>query len=164
MIKVLLATILLATASLSTYASSKDEAEITQIIMDLKTGWEQGNGAPFREHILDFKGFRSIESGGQNTPLDDLITHHVEPEKTALEYLTIDISNIEIHLEKDFAWAITDQRVKGKVRKNGKTFDKGGYQTFLFRHIGDSWKVVHSHSSSRDYNPKRHGPMKSTRK
>ena len=161
MTKFFLGVIIIAFASLSSsFAASKDEAAIKQIIFDLKNGWEKGDGAPFRQHILDFAGFRSIESGGQNTPLDDLVTRHVEPEKTALEYLTIDISNIEIHLEGDFAWAITDQRVKGKVRRNGKIFDKGGYQTYLFRLIDDRWKIIHSHSSSRDYNPKRHGPAK----
>ncbi len=157
----ILGVIIIILVSLSpSFAASKDEAAITQIIFDLKDGWEKGDGAPFREHILDFDGFRSIESGGQNTPLDDLVKRHVEPEKTALEYLTIDILNIEINFEKDFAWAIADQRVKGKVRKNGKTFDKGGYQTYLFRLVEGNWKIVHSHSSSRNYNPKRHGPAK----
>ena len=85
-----------------------------------------------------------------------MVNHHVEPEKDALEFLSLDFSNIEINFEQDFAWAVADTRVKGKVRKSGKTFDKKGYQTFLFRKVNGSWKVVHTHSSSRDYNPKSH--------
>jgi len=83
--------------------------------------------------------------------LDSLVEHHVEPEKDALEYLKLDFSDIEVHFEgknKSFAWAIADTRVKGKVNKSG-------YQTFLFRKVGDVWKLVHSHSSSRDYKPKK---------
>ncbi|NVJ67091.1 MAG: nuclear transport factor 2 family protein [Gammaproteobacteria bacterium] len=135
---------------------SKDEEKIKSIIDGIEYGWENGDGKPFREHFLDFKGARFIESGGQNKGLDSLVTHHVEPEKDALEYLELDFSNIEIHFENDFAWALADTRVKGKVRKSGRVFDKSGYQTFLFRKVNGLWKVVHSHSSARDYKPKKH--------
>ena len=110
-------------------------------------------GAPFRKNFLDYKGARYIEGGGQNAGLNSLVEHHVEPEKDALEYLKLSFSEIEVNFEgddKSFAWAIADTRIKGKVNKSGKTFDKKGFQTFLFRKINGNWKVVHTHSSSRD--------------
>ena len=131
-----------------------DEQAILKIIDGIKYGWENGDGKPFRENFLDFKGARYIESGGQNAGLDSLVTHHVEPEKDALEYLKLDFSDIEVNFEGDFAWAIATTRVKGKVRNSERTFDKSGYQTFLFRKVDNQWKVVHTHSSSRDYKPK----------
>ncbi len=131
-----------------------DKEAILKIVDDIKYGWENGDGKPFRENFLDFKGARYIESGGQNAGLDSLVTHHVEPEKDALEYLKLDFSDIEVNFEGDFAWAVATTRVKGKVRNSERTFDKSGYQTFLFRKIKDQWKVVHTHSSSRDYKPK----------
>ncbi len=131
-----------------------DEQAIHRIISAIERGWEQGDGAPFRSHFLDFDGARYIESGGQNRGLDDLVEHHVEPEKDALEYLELDFSNIEVHFEGDrFAWAVADTAVRGKVRRNGRVFDKTGYQTFLFRKVGNDWKVVHTHSSSRNRKP-----------
>ncbi|ASP49277.1 YybH family protein [Cognaticolwellia beringensis] len=138
--------------------SNKDEKAIIDIINSIKYGWENGDGKPFRKNFLDFKGARYVESGGQNSGLNSLVEHHVEPEKDALEYLKLDFSEIEIHFEgeaKSFAWAIAATRVKGKVNKSGKEFDKSGYQTFLLRKIDGFWKVVHSHSSSRDYKPKK---------
>lgn len=138
--------------------NDKDRQAITAIISSIKYGWENGDGKPFRKNFLDFKGARYIEGGGQNSGLDSLVKHHVEPEKDALEYLKLDFSNIEIHFEGDkrsFAWAIADTRVKGKVNKSGRVFDKSGYQTFLFRKLAGDWKLVHSHSSSRDYKPKK---------
>ncbi|MDA9027911.1 hypothetical protein N9I12_03865 [Gammaproteobacteria bacterium] len=42
------------------------EQEIVDIISSIKYGWENGDGTPFRETFLDFKGARYIESGGQN--------------------------------------------------------------------------------------------------
>jgi len=143
-------------ASSKKQTNSKDERAINQIISGIKYGWENGDGKPFRENFLDFKGARYIESGGQNSGLDSLVNHHVEPEKDALDFLSLDFSNIEITFEKNFAWAVADTRVKGKVKKSGKSFDKSGYQTFLFRKLNDVWKVVHTHSSSRDYKPTAH--------
>ena len=153
---------LLATSSLvfaggghSDKANPDYQTEIKIIINDIKNGWENGDGEPFRKHFLDYKGARYVESGGQNEGLDDLVKNHVEPEKDALEFLELGYSNIEIHLEKDFAWAIADTTIKGKVNKSGKEFDKKGRQTFLFRLIDNHWKVVHTHSSSKDNKPKK---------
>jgi uncharacterized cupredoxin-like copper-binding protein len=132
---------------------SSDKAAILKIIDGIKYGWENGDGSPFRTHFLDFPEARYYESGGQNKGLNDLVTHHVEPEKDAMEYLKLDFSNIRVFFEKDFAWALADTRVKGKLKKSGRTFDKTGRQTFLFRLVDGTWKVVHTHSSSRDYKP-----------
>jgi len=135
-------------------AQNADVAAIKTIIAGIKYGWENGDGTSFRKNFLNFKGARYIESGGQNQGLDSLVDQHVEPEKDAMEYLNLDFSNIEINFEgKDdsFAWAIADTRVKGKLKRTGREFDKSGYQTFLFRKIDNAWKVVHTHSSSRNY-------------
>lgn len=144
---------LLIVASSTLPAKAHDEQStqpILDIISAIEYGWENGDGKPFREHFLDFKGARYVESGGQNEGLDDLVINHVEPEKDALEYLELDFSNIDIYLEKDFAWAVADTEVRGKIRKSGREFDKTGRQTFLFRNVDGAWKVVHTHSSSRD--------------
>ncbi len=159
-----ISTVLLLSVSFVSFAhgdekhNDKDKQAIIDIITSIKYGWENGDGKPFRKNYLDFIGARYIEGGGQNPGLNSLVEHHVEPEKDALEYLKLDFSDIEIHFEgidKSFAWAIADTRIKGKVNKSDREFDKSGYQTFLFRQVGGLWKVVHSHSSSRDYKPKK---------
>ena len=133
--------------------------KIIEIIKGIKYGWENGDGTPFRKTFLDFKGARYIESGGQNAGLDSLVNHHVEPEKDAFETMKLDFNNIEVHFEggsdKRFAWAIADTRFRAKAKKSGKEYDKSGYQTFLFRMIDGEWKVVHTHSSSRNYRSKK---------
>jgi len=131
-----------------------DVDAIKAIIADVESGWERGDGTPFRKHFLDFDGARYVESGGQNVGLNDLVQRHVEPEKDSLEFLQLEFKNVVVHFEGNFAWAIADTVVKGKVRATGKEFDKKGYETFLFRKVGKVWKVVHTHSSSRDAKPK----------
>ncbi len=137
--------------SIAIQASQKnDEAQILNIINQIKFGWENGDGAPFLAYFLDHDGARYFESGGQNDSLNDLIEHHVEPEKDALVFLSLNYSNIQIHIEENFAWVLADTAVKGEVKKSGRRFDKTGYQTFVFKKIKEQWKVLHTHSSSRD--------------
>ena len=135
---------------INSHIQADDKNMILSIINDIEYGWENGDGIPFKSHFLDFEGARYFESGGQNVGLDDLIVNHVEPEKDALYYLELNFLNIDVNVEGDFAWATADTEVKGKVRRNDYEFDKTGYQTFLFKRIENSWKVLHTHSSSRN--------------
>ncbi len=148
----LAATMILAMSSLFSQqlqAEEIDSAALISIIDAIEKGWEQGNGQPFREHYLDFDGARYIESGGQNKGLSDLVEHHVEPEGDALENFELNLSNVETHVEGDFAWAIADVELKALVKRDQREIHNRGYETFLFRRIDGKWKIIHTHSSSR---------------
>lgn len=147
--------LLLMTAScLLLQATDKDE--ILSIINDIEYGWENGDGEPFSKHFLDYEGAKYFESGGQNIGLKDLIENHVEPEKDALYFLELNFLNIDIRIDQSFAWVTADTEVKGKVKRNDYEFDKTGHQTFLLKKLEGRWKILHTHSSSRDRrkNPK----------
>ncbi len=129
---------------------SVDEQRIRDILSAVDNGWENGDGAPFRTHFLDWSGARYFESGGENTGRQDLIENHVEPEKDAIPDLSLGFSNIDVHFEgDDFAWAVMDTTVGGTLASSGETLDRTGKQTVLFRKIDGDWRVVHTHSSSR---------------
>ncbi len=130
-------------------AQEDDSAALIAIIDAVEKGWEQADGQPFREHFLNFDGARYIESGGQNDSLTDLIEHHVEPEGDALDSLELDLSNIETHIEGDFAWAIANVEVKATVKRDQRIIHNRGYETFLFRRVDGKWLVIHTHSSTR---------------
>ena len=134
-------------------AENDPDTSIVAIVKAIEQGWEQADGAPFREHFLDFEGARYIESGGQNEGLKDLIEHHVEPEGDALEDFELTLSNIETHTEGDFAWAIADVEVIATLKRDGRRIHNRGYETFVFRSIDGAWKVLHTHSSSRPVKP-----------
>ncbi len=142
---VLLPALLLTTGA----KADSDAADLIAIISAVEAGWEDADGTPFRKHFLDFPGARYIESGGQNEGLTDLVEHHVEPEGDALEGLDLSLTNIETHIEGDFAWAVADVEVKALVKKDQRRIHNRGYQTYLFRRVEGEWKVIHSHSSSR---------------
>lgn len=137
------------TISVADPLPDSDEDQLRYIILAVKSGWENADGGPFYQHYLNQNGARFIESGGQNIGLKDLVEHHVEPEGTVLESLDLTFSNIETHIEGDFAWAVADIDVTATVKEDGRAIHNRGHETFLFRRVGTEWKVVHTHSSTR---------------
>ena len=128
---------------------SADDKAIKSIITAIQKGWEDGDGTPFRTHFLDYEGARYFESGGQNSGLNDLVENHVEPEKNSIPDLKLGLSDLKIHYEEGFAWATASTTIRGTVVSSGRILDNTGKQTWLFRNINGTWKVVHTHSSSR---------------
>lgn len=145
----ILALLMLLMTTLAPAGDSPDELALNRIIEAVRNGWLEADGAPFREHFLDFDGARYIESGGQNEGLTDLIEHHVEPEADAFESFELEFTNIETHFEGGFAWAIADTEIKATVKSDGRVIHNKGRETFLFRQVDGDWKVVHTHSSSK---------------
>lgn len=129
--------------------TANTEQELIDIIHAIEKGWETADGTPFRNNYLDFEGARYIESGGQNEGLTDLVEHHVEPEGDSLDGLDLVFTNIETHIEGDFAWALADVEVIALIKRDNRQLHNRGHETFLFKRIDNQWKVVHTHSSSR---------------
>jgi hypothetical protein len=143
-----LTTLLLLLISSAPALADNDRKSINRILDAIITGWEQADGAPFRQHFLDYDGARYIESGGQNVGLTDLIEHHVEPEGDAIK-LELSFNDPDIHIEEDFAWVVVDSVVRGTILKSGRKIHNKGFQTVILRKIDGDWKVLHTHSSGR---------------
>lgn len=142
-------TLFMALIPASVMAQKADEEQLVSIIAAIESGWEEADGKPFRTHFLKSDTARYIEGGGQNVGLDDLVDHHVVHEGDALSSLELNFTNIETHVEDDFAWAIADVEVIATIRADGRRIHNKGYETFVFKKIDQDWKVLHTHSSSR---------------
>lgn len=123
-----------------------DPALLEAIIEDIRIGWEQGDGARFYSHFLDWDGARYFEGGGQNIGLKDLVENHVEPE--AELGLKLGFTDIQTHFEGSFAWAVVDTEIK-LTTSDGRAIHNTGHGTYLFRLVEGTWKVVHTQSASR---------------
>jgi hypothetical protein len=134
---------------ISAAADASDDDHLRQIVAAIEYGWENADGTPFYRHFLGQDGARYVQTGGQNKGLDDLVEHHVVPEGDVLDGLDLVFSNIETHIEGEFAWAIADVEVKATVKSDNRHIHNRGYETFLFRRTEDGWKVIHTHSSTR---------------
>lgn len=127
-------------------SADHDAKLIENIIEDVRLGWENGDGAAFRKHFLDWDGARYFEGGGQNEGLEDLIVNHVEPE--AELNLKLGFTNIQTHFEGSFAWAVVDTEIK-LTTKSGRKIHNKGHGTYLLRWVDNAWKVVHTQSASK---------------
>ena len=127
-------------------SATHDPALLEGILEDIRVGWEQGDGAPFYTHFLDWEGARYFEGGGQNVGLRDLVENHVEPE--AELGLQLGFSDIQTHFEGDFAWAVVDTEIR-LTTPDGRDIHNEGHGTYLFRWVDGAWKVVHTQSASR---------------
>ena len=123
-----------------------DPALLEAIIEDIRVGWEQGDGDKFYAHFLDWEGARYFEGGGQNLGLRDLVEHHVEPESEL--GLTLGFSDIQVHFEGNFAWAVVDTEIK-LTTTSGRKIHNEGHGTYLLRWVSGGWKVVHTQSASK---------------
>ena len=123
-----------------------NEALIENIVEDIRLGWENGDGAAFRKHFLDWDGARYFEGGGQNVGLEDLIVNHVEPEAELGLKLVFD--NVQTHFEENFAWALVNTEIK-LTTKSGRKIHNKGHGTYLLRWVNNGWKVVHTQSASK---------------
>jgi ketosteroid isomerase-like protein len=123
-----------------------NEKLIENIINDIRLGWENGDGTAFRKHFLDWDDARYFEGGGQNIGLEDLIVNHVEPE--AELGLKLGFTNIQIHFEGNFAWAVVDTEIK-LTTTSGRKIHNEGHGTYLLRWVSGGWKVVHTQSASK---------------
>lgn len=129
----------------SSAAPMPDATALEAILEDIRVGWQQGDGKPFYRHFLDWDGARYFEGGGQNVGLRDLVVNHVEPE--AKLNLRLEFSNIQTHVEGDFAWAVVDTEIRLTTR-DGRDIHNKGHGTYLFRRIDGVWKVIHTQSGS----------------
>ena len=123
-----------------------NEKLIENIINDIRLGWENGDRIAFRKHFLDWDDARYFEGGGQNIGLEDLIVNHVEPE--AELGLKLGFTNIQIHFEGNFAWAVVDTEIK-LTTTSGRKIHNEGHGTYLLRWVSGGWKVVHTQSASK---------------
>ena len=136
--------------------SQQDIQSLETIIQEVARGWEQASAQPFQVHFLDQPGARYIEGGGQNNGLDDLVDHHVIPEGEYLTNFNLRVDPVEIHIEGNMAWAITNVEITGIIKKDNRKIHSRGFQTILFRKMSESWKIIHTHSSSRPVKEEKH--------
>lgn len=132
-----------------TATGNTDPSLIKEILENIRIGWENGDGTPFYNHFLDWEGARYFEGGGENVGLQDLVVNHVEPE--AELGLQLGFSNIQIHFEGGFAWALVDTEIR-LTTPDGREIHNKGHATYLFRWVEDAWKVVHTQSASSPVN------------
>lgn len=133
----------------------KDKREIVKVVKKIATAWSKADGKVFRKYYDPAPTVRIVESGGQNAGVEDLIEHHVLPERDHFKVMKVVISAVEVNLSEDrkSAWSISDIEFKAET-KDGKKIHSKGFETAIWAKHEGKWRILHSHSSTRKVRPK----------
>lgn len=133
---------LLVLASMCTFAQSKDELEIRQLLDQQTKAWNRGDLEEFmsgywKSDSLMFIGKSGVTYGWKNT-LENYKKGY--PDKTAMGELVFDLVLVERISPEYF-------HVVGKWLLKRSIGDVQGYYTLLLKRIGGKWVIVADHSS-----------------
>jgi len=111
-----------------------DSASLIRIIEAIEYGWEHEDSSLFAT-------FSHRSTGDQNQ------TDSVEPQSDARQGVELSLSNIETHVDGDYAWSVAEVDMQGSLTANGNDLHDHGHETFLFHRVGGTWRVIHTHGS-----------------
>ena len=97
------------------------------------------------------------ESGGVEGTYKDYIDHHLGPELGHFE--SFDFSEYTLEVDIDLPYAFTTETyiytiVLNQENDEKRTIQKKGLATSILKKMNGEWKIIKTHSSSRDYKPK----------
>ncbi|TVZ26855.1 SnoaL-like protein [Gillisia sp. Hel_I_86] len=100
-----------------------------------------------------------FESGGTEGTYKNYNEHHIGPELSHFNSFVFSDYNIDVQVDPPYAFTtetyIYTLDLKPNKEKNRKAqvINKKGVATSVLKKVEGSWKILKTHSSSRDYNP-----------
>jgi len=150
-----LVTVLIATVNFTNAQSSKDTLDKESVVVVMKAYKDALQNlttkGTFELFIKDSKVF---ESGGVEGSYAHYIEHHLGPELGHFKSFTF--SDYEIDVQVDGIYAFTTETyvytivLKPNDKGESRTITKKGVATSILKKIDEKWKIIKTHSSSRN--------------
>ncbi|WP_339840956.1 nuclear transport factor 2 family protein [uncultured Maribacter sp.] len=150
-----LVTVLIASCNFTIAQNSKDTADKKDVIAVMKSYKDALQNltteGTFELFIDDSKVF---ESGGVEGTYAHYIEHHLGPELGHFKSFTF--SDYEIDVQVDGIYAFTTETyvytivLKPDGKGESRTIAKKGVATSILKQIDEKWKIIKTHSSSRN--------------
>ena len=150
-----LVTVLIATVSITNAQNDKDSTDKESVISVMKSYKDALQNlttkGTFELFIEDSKVF---ESGGVEGSYAHYIEHHLGPELGHFKSFTF--SDYEIDVQVDEPYAFTTETyvytivLKPNDKGESRTIGKKGVATSILKKFDDKWKIIKTHSSSRN--------------
>lgn len=145
--RLIFALLLIAAAPFARAADSPDVTAIKAVLAAYKAGLEK----------LDVSGAAKLftadsqvfESGGVEGPFSDYVAHHIGPELAEFKEFSFRDYKVEVRLEPPLALA-TETYIYKIVLKDDRVIEKRGVATSVLKKIAGAWKIVQTHTSSRN--------------
>ena len=126
----------------SCYPTRSVEEEITKVLMEQQSSWNQGDIPGFMNHYFDsedltFAGASGVTRGHQKV-LERYLKNYDSPEKMGELTFTI----LDFHeLSDESAFVIGEWA----LMRDGD--NPSGYFTLVWKKINGEWKIIHDHTS-----------------
>ncbi len=90
-----------------------------------------------------------FESGGVEGTFADYVAHHIGPELAEFKEFRFSNYKVDVRLEPPLALATETYNYKIVLKEDGRVIEKRGIATSILKKIGNEWKIIQTHSSSR---------------
>ena len=145
--KRLLLAALFAAIPLTRAAESADVTAVKAVLTAYKNGLEKLDvSAAAKLFTADSQVF---ESGGVEGTFADYVAHHIGPELGEFKEFTFSNYKVDVRLEPPLALATETYHYKIVLKAEGRVIEKRGVATSVLKKIGNEWKIIQTHSSSR---------------
>jgi len=91
-----------------------------------------------------------FESGGVEGTFAHYLEHHIGPELAEFAEFSFRDYKIEVRLEPPVALATETYIYKIVLKEDGRVIEKRGVATSVLKKINGAWKIIQTHTSSRN--------------
>ena len=128
-------------------AESADVTAVKAVLTAYKTSLEKLDvTAAAKFFTADSQVF---ESGGVEGTFAEYLAHHIGPELGEFKEFTFSNYKMDVRLEPPLALATETYHYKIVLKAEGRVIEKRGVATSVLKKIGNEWKIIQTHSSSR---------------
>ncbi|MDP3073786.1 MAG: nuclear transport factor 2 family protein [Opitutaceae bacterium] len=128
-------------------AESADVAAVKAVLKVYKAALERRDAAPaLNVFTADSQVF---ESGGVEGTFANYLEHHIGPELGEFKEFSFRDYKVDVHVDALYAFA-TETYIYKIVLKDDRVIEKRGVATSVLKKLGAEWKIIQTHSSSRN--------------
>tara|TARA_R110002072_G_scaffold87601_7_gene197619 strand:- start:1627 stop:2082 length:456 start_codon:yes stop_codon:yes gene_type:complete len=142
----LLASLLFFT-SINAY-SQNSEQKVKEVLAAYKQKIEALNTEGMSDLFLTTS--EVFESGGSEGSFDHYLHHHLGPELKAFKAFNFNNYVVEVKVDGMYAFATETYDYRIELAEGGRVIEKKGVATSVLKKVDNQWKIMRTHSSSRD--------------
>ena len=138
----------LAGISFARAADPADVHAITDVLKAYQTALERLDAAPAAK--LFAPGAQVFESGGAEGTFAEYLAHHIGPELVEFKEFSFRDYKVDVRLEPPLALTTESYIYKIVLKEDGRVIEKRGIATSVLKQIDGAWKILQTHTSSRN--------------
>ena len=129
-------------------AAFADVAAVKQVIATYKSGLEKLDVSAATP--LFTKDSQVFESGGVEGTFAHYLEHHIGPELAEFSEFSFRGYTVEVRVDLPFALTTESYIYKIVLKKDSRVIEKRGVATSVLKKIDGQWKIIQTHTSSRN--------------